>query len=634
MGRYFTGIFAISLLLFLSACQQKSARTEADLSTPPTATQSDLQLESIARQFAELQKTRTVADTTQMDSIFVDQSFQELLTDLDSLASNQQLQDDKTFISLRGLIQASYDDYLQELAAANPEAFAAQEVLADIDSLLLDDSLSVAGTDTLVTLRIPVITNQKVNRAISYFTKGRGRKVMRAWLQRTGRWETLVKGHLRDVGAPEELFYLAMIESGLNPDARSYARAVGMWQFISSTGRAYGLESSWWYDMRRDPVLATRAAGKHLLDLYARFDDWYLGIAGYNFSPGKIDRQIRRYNINDYWQLPRLPRQTRNYVPTFLAALIIASDPAAHGFTDLEFHEPIAFDTVTVTEAVDLNVVAEMIGSEYNVLKQLNPALLRWCTPPDRPTWLLNIPVGTRDVFLDKYADMPKEKKVTWLHHRVHSGETLSTIARKYRVSLAEVRRFNKINGSLIRVGQDLVIPVPADKKYYSNYTAPQTPTTRRVSVPRKPVENVPGHAKHVHTVQNGESFWSISQQYGVSLTKLRQWNGLSNYARLIKPGQTLNIWLPEGQKPPSSLAASSSVATPAVPEPAVSKAAETAPVPLRGGSNVHTVKPGDTLWDIAQAYNITIRDLKRWNGKRSNMLKPGEELIIAPPGE
>ena len=489
-----------------------------------------------------------------------------------------------------------------------------QEINRVTDSLTQADTAAVTIPDVIDSsrsLRIPLILNRQVEQAIKYFTENqRGRRVFTVWLRRAGRYEKLIRSILREEGVPEELFYLAMIESGLNPHARSYARAVGIWQFIGSTGRAYGLRYSWWYDERRDPVKSTRAAARHLKDLYERFNDWYLALAGYNFSPRKIEYRLRRYKVSKYWELPRLPRQTRNYVPTFIAAAIIAKNPEKYGF-QVTPDPPIEFDTVTVKETVDLNVVARCVGATFREIKQLNPELLRWCTPPERDEWVLKIPKGTREQFLEAYAKIPDKDKLTYVRHRIRYGETLSTIARRYGVSIAVIKRFNKIRGTRIRAGSSLIIPVPQNKKYYQlarqSYRQP-----RKYAV----VQNVPGHKKVVYRVKTGDTLWDIAQQFGVTIRQLRRWNGLG-YTRIIRPGQTLNIWLPEKTiaqqtAPPSSKSSQGTNSTTG-----------------EDGFIFHTVKPGDTLWDIAQQYGVSIREIKQWNGRRSNLIRPGDRLKI-----
>lgn len=525
-------------------------------------------------------------------------------------------------------ISLEYARHLARLNGLEKDTLSAANVMEILSKMeeeaatgIVDSSLVTIEDviDEKQSLAIPLVLNKKVENALRYF-QAKGKRVFTKWLQRTGWYEDLIKQILKEEGVPEELFYLSMIESGFNPHARSYARAVGIWQFIRSTGRAYGLKNSWWFDERRDPEKATRAAARHLKDLFARFGNWYLAIAGYNYSPGKIERRMKRYNVDEFWDLPRLPRQTRNYVPTFIAATLIAKNPEKYGFY-IDPEPPVKFDTVTVTECVDLNVVANCVGRSFNYLKKLNPALLKWCTPPDRDKWILNIPKGTRDKFIENYSKVPDDKKLTWIYHRIRSGETLSQIARKYGVTVTEIRRFNKIRGSLIRAGHSLVIPVPQNKSYAKKLVRESSrryaSTYRRRS---KPVKNVPGRKKLVHMVTKGESLWDIAVKYGVYISQIRRWNGLSS-SRIIYPEQKLNIWLPKDS--PFLAVSSKNIASAKV------AVKDDPPKSSNSKTIVYKVRRGDTLWDIASRYSVSIRNIKRWNNRRSNLIKPGDKLKI-----
>jgi membrane-bound lytic murein transglycosylase D len=528
---------------------------------------------------------------------------------------------DSVLASLNKQAIDAYEFYDHQTAALIADTLTQDEVLSEIENMMAISDSAGFSVDSLEELRIPLILNNKIERAIRYFTENRrGRKIFSTWLRRAGKYESLVKGILREEGAPEELFYLAMIESGLRPTARSYARADGMWQFMAATGRHYGLRNSWWFDERRDVIKATRAAGRHLLDLYEQFGDWYIAIAGYNFSPGKIERRIKKYQVDEFWDLPKLPKQTRNYVPTYLAAVTIASDPEKYGFTDIIPEAPFAFDTVTVDQSIDLNVIADAVGCTYKELRELNPAILRWCTPPDVDKWLLYLPKGTREVFLSKYESLPKSEKRDWVQHRVRSGEALSTIARRYGVSVTEIKRFNKLRSNLIRIGQRLMIPVPAGsaKAKYASSSPQRTyqPAQKQATPPVQVVEDVPGRKKQIYTVQSGDNLWTISRKFNVALSDLQKWNGLTRRST-IRPGQQLNIWLIEED-------ANAALANVLLPLPG-SASADSTPK-----GNVYIVRSGDTLWDIAKAFNVSISDLKRWNGIRGNRIKPGDELIIA----
>ncbi len=607
-------LFTLIGIFIFSACSFISSTNKPVVQAKPDPIIQDSLL--LAQRYVEIAKrAEQIADTLGAESYFsramaIAEKRRKSSLPLDSTSQN-----------IIENISREYALFLARLNGIEHDTLTAANVLEVLNALEDSISSNQAGS-TMVTipdvisnqekLTIPLVLNRKVEKAIQYF-QGKGRKVFTKWLQRSGRYRHLITRILREEGVPEELLYLAMIESGFNPYARSYARAVGIWQFIGSTGRAYGLRYSWWYDERRDPEKSTRAAARHLKDLYERFGNWYLALAGYNYSPRKIEKRLSKYNVDEYWELPRLPRQTRNYVPTFIAAALIAQNPEQYGFY-VTPDPPVEYDTVTVRESVDLNVVAQCVGSTFNEIKKLNPALLRWCTPPDRESWVLNIPKGTREKFLENYSKIPQNQKFTWIRHRIRQGETLSTIARRYGVSMSEIKRFNKIRGSLIRAGHSLIIPVPQNKQYAAKMAQRSHSSTTYSR--RKPIKNIPGKIKKVHVVQPGESLWTIAQSYGVRVSDLRYWNGLS-YTRIIRPGQELNIWLPKEDR---------SVAKKETPRKSKRIFSET------GGNKqtiLYTVRDGDTLWDIALRYNVSIRELKKWNNRRSNIIKPGEQLKI-----
>lgn len=553
------------------------------------------------------------------DTLGADFYYRQALQNVDSLYAEDE--SDSTIVLKRKQVSEAYDLFLEEFSLIQKDTAATDEIIEELsqineafDSTRVDTS-TVSITDVIGEahqMKIPLVLNKKVEKAIEYFTVGKGRKVFTIWLQRSGKYEDLIKQILREEGVPEELFYLAMIESGLRPYARSWAKAVGIWQFVYGTGRMYDLKASWWFDERRDPVKSTRAAASHLKHLYERFGDWYLAMAGYNYSPGKIEKRLSRYGVNDYWDLPRLPRETRNYVPTFIAAATIAQNPEEYEFA-VEYDAPFEIDTVTVNECVDLNVVAECVNSSFTEIKSLNPALLRWCTPPDQDAWVLNLPKGTREIFVKNYEKIPDNQKTSWVRHRIRSGETLSGISQKYRVSIHEIKRFNKIRGTMIRAGSSLVIPVPQNKKYYTRYASYSKPS--RSTTPNKVVQDVPGREKRVYLVKKGDTLWDIATLFGVTVSQVRSWNGLGR-TRTIYPNQKLNIWV----LPNTMLAAKTET-----------KYEETliAPEDPQKIPTKYTVRSGDTLWGISQSFNVSISDIKKWNGKRNNMIKPGETLTI-----
>jgi len=388
---------------------------------------------------------------------------------------------------------------------------------------------------------IPIVINGKVEQFLKYY-QTRGRKVFSRWLARSKRYIPLMKELLREKGLPEDLVYLALIESGYNPRAYSRRKAMGLWQFMYHTGRRYGLKVDWWIDERRDPVKSTIAAARYLKHLYDRFECWYLAAAGYNAGEGKIQRAVKRYKTEDFWELTKyryLKSETKNFIPKMIAAALIAKNPEEYGFSDISYEEPIRFETVKVPDATDLRVIAKASRSTYEELKRLNPELRRWCTPPNYPDYELKLPYGKREIFLRNFSKIPPSKRVTFRRHVVRSGETLSHIALRYRTDMRAIMRMNRIrNLHSIRAGRSLIIPVRGSEGLRKGKMPARLNQGRNLS-------------KHegrgfIYTVRKGDTLWEISRSAGIDLESLCHWNGIQNASR-IYPGDRLKILTEEG---------------------------------------------------------------------------------------
>ncbi|GMR04922.1 MAG: hypothetical protein BMS9Abin23_0842 [Thermodesulfobacteriota bacterium] len=315
---------------------------------------------------------------------------------------------------------------------------------------------------------VPIVVNNSVESFIKYFQTG-GREYFVKWLRRTGGYDKLIKGILRDEGMPEDLFYVALIESGLNPRARSRMRAVGMWQFIRATAVRYGLRVDWWIDERMDPEKSTIAAAKFLKRLYGRFDSWYLAVAGYNAGEGRIRRAVKKHRTDDFWALAKkrktLKRETRQYVPKYLAAMLIAKNPEKYGFRDIEYADSVEYEKVKMPHATDIKVIAEAAGITVAEFKKLNPELKRWFTPPNYSNYEVKLPPGTVVLFTENFKKIPRPERLKFYKHRVKPGDTLWAIARRYRTRIKPILYLNNLkNPRLIRPGSLIVIPVRAGR--------------------------------------------------------------------------------------------------------------------------------------------------------------------------
>ena len=368
---------------------------------------------------------------------------------------------------------------------------------------------------------VVTVTNDRVEKWLDYF-QGRGRKDMERWLSRAPRYRPMIERMLEEEGLPLELFYLAVIESGLNPNAYSRAHAAGMWQFISSRARMYELRVDWWIDERRDPEKATRAACTYLKELHRRFGSWELALAGYNSGEGRVERaQRKRPSCPDYWCLD-LPRETENFVPKFMATVLIGTNPAKYGFEMPTAGASLSYDSIEITDAVDLQVIADATGAGYDDIKKLNPALRRWCTPPSSSPTTVRVPTGTGQKCLAAIDSIPPEERVTWRRHRVSTGETLSSIARAYGTSISAITSVNDIrNPHRIRTGSYIVIPVgPGSDSVSAHAGLPPTINYR---------------------VRRGDTISSIARRHGKRTRDVLRWNGLAWNTR-IYPGDVITI--------------------------------------------------------------------------------------------
>jgi membrane-bound lytic murein transglycosylase D len=437
---------------------------------------------------------------------------------------------------------------------------------------------------------IPLTLTDPVLSFLNFFQTAKGRAIVENGLRRAGRYSAMIRRVLAEEGMPSDLIYLAQAESAFEPQALSRAGARGLWQFMSYRGKQYGLEHSWWLDERQDPEKATRAAAHHLRDLYDMFGDWYLVMAAYNSGPGTVQHAVERTGYADFWELYKanvLPQETRNYVPIILALTLISKDPARYG---LEFvpDEPLQVDRVQPGHPVDLRLVSETIDVDLDTLKLLNPQLLRLVTPND-PRFLLQIPAGKAEEFEKGMAEILPENWVSWRRHRVEEGETLSSIARRYRITVASLAQVNGLDAQTRpQVNAKLIIPATV-----------QAPPTLGALVR--------------YRARRGDTVESVADQFNVTVAELKKWNGMRGN-RLVA-GMRLKIY-------------------PGVTGPMPVKATITAArvdVPAKLGQSVtHRVQQGETLWSIAQAYQTTIEALR--SGNRflfSRPLQAGDILTI-----
>ena len=516
-------------------------------------------------------------------------------------------------------LQAEFDKviesvYTLEMSAltagdAFPEQKSEPAPIDEANSITFPEQPAVTREQQEAVKRIPSELPLDLKPAVEnyiYFFSGRGRGTLEAALTRSGRYREMIQRVLRDEGVPQELIYLAQAESGFHPLAVSRAGARGMWQFMASRATGYGLERNWWVDERQDPEKATRAAARHLKDLYREFNDWYLAMAAYNSGPGTVQNAVARTGYADFWELYNrgvLPKETRNYVPIILAVTIMAKNPVQYGLDHVAAEAPLEADTVKINYAVDLRLVAQCTDSSVATLQDLNPSLLRMITPKDG-SFELKIPKGTKDKYLTRVAAIPADQRVWWRYHKVAAGDTLASIGHKYHTPPGAIATTNDLRASgALQPDSMLIVPIAPGRGGASNSVAFSKKMLR-------------------YHVRKGDTVLTVADDFGVPAEKLRQWNHLRGNQLL--PGRTLLIHRVVAEAEPAEAKKGSAHAS-------------TTPAKLKSSSNlshssrqVHKVKPGETLASIAAEYKTTVGQLQRNNRLVSATIHPGDTLIIS----
>ena len=403
---------------------------------------------------------------------------------------------------------------------------------------------------------------------------------------------------------PTELVLLPIVESAYQPFAYSHGRAAGIWQFIPSTGKLYGLEQNWWYDGRRDIYASTQAALNYLQNLNKLFKgDWTLALAAYNSGSGTVQRAIRKNKKKgkptDFWHL-NLPKETRAYVPKLMALKELVENSELY---DISLHcipDAPGFVQVDTESQIDLALAAELAELDVDTLYEYNPAFNRWATSPDGPHRLL-LPYENAETFKANLAKIPDNKRVQWKRHKIKNGETLSHIAAKYNTTVKELRKINSINGNNIRAGKHLLIPVAS--RGQSTYTLSSSQRLKAIQSNGKK-----NKTRVNHHVQNGESFWTISRKYKVNMHSLAKWNGMAVKDPLRK-GQKLVVWTNNSGGSSTKLGSRK---------------------PSQTIQPIHyTVRNGDSLSRIASRYSVSVSDLHRWNSIKGKYIQPGQKLKL-----
>ncbi|WP_069130217.1 LysM peptidoglycan-binding domain-containing protein [Rhodohalobacter halophilus] len=620
-------------------------------SNPLTDTNRDKPVMEISAERSELDKEvlRRISDIYRIQVLAIDAQVQGDLVQAETyinrafegiqtlMTDYPEVQNNRRFAELYRTVMAEHSEFYGITEARREtegDIFEVQEELFSeqddwiAEGYALPDNLTINQTD------VPLVQNQHVNRHLMYYTLRRP-DVMERWLERSEYYFPMMKEIFAEEGVPQELIHLSMIESGLVPTARSWASAVGLWQFIRATGAVYGLEVNWWVDERRDPVKSTRAAAQHLRDLYDIWGDWHLSLANYNLSPRGLRRAIRAAGgVEDYWTAyPYLPRETRGYVPGYIAATMIAMNPGEFGFEVEPTGRTYQYDIVEVDGLMPLEDLAKAAGISLQEIKDYNPELLRWATPPG-DKYPLKLPVGIQDEFIAAYQEIPKDSRASEVAmHTVSSGETLGYIARRYGTSVRALYETNEGLNSMIHPGQRIVVPVaPGSQEQIATNRPTNSSGSSSGQSQRQQVQAPANTTPVTYTVKSGDTVGHVAEWFDVRAWQVRSWNGISN---TIRVGQRLTVHVPSQHADYFKQIDGLTYAQKQEVERRQRSGENIYALRFEGDTTTpsdeirYTVRRNDTLGSIARRHGVSVSAIQRANNINGTTIYPGQSLII-----
>jgi membrane-bound lytic murein transglycosylase D len=487
---------------------------------------------------------------------------------------------------------------------------------AESISLESDDSVSTEELKLVkpeIEYDFPITVNSHVEFFLDKFQNSM-HKTFAIWLERSGRYLPMIQEELRKANMPLDLAYLPMIESGYRLTAYSRAKAVGPWQFMHATGRAYGLGIDNYVDERRDPIKSTKAAIRFLSDLHAEFDSWELAVAAYNAGGGRVRQAIRKKGSRDFWQLikgSQLKNETKYYVPKLIAAIMIAKDPESYGFKDIAYEKPLAFETLEVPRWTTMQALCVAGETPLEEIRDLNRQLRRAITPPGGNYYTVRVPLGKKELTAKNLPRVKATISTAYKTHVIKKGDTVSRICQKYDINKKTLLKANNLRSNVLVAGKRLRIPYRT--------TSYKLIDESLMAAGLEPAEMLPENMI-IHKIKPGETISELSRRYNVPPHMIAAWNGLKNLNR-IRAGQQLAFYLQDSDNIESNqIARAGKKVRPA-------SAGQTAEASSR--PDYYHVIGGDTLWAIARKFQTTPEQIRRWNNLKDDTIYPGHRLVL-----